>query len=178
MSIGCWIEVGMRFLVLFETNHQSATTDIFRFHKNDLISFKYRVIYSGSLENKFAPKAQWEKHVAQMIDSGASLKDVDRWHQMRFGKKLPNRLKENYKTWFLGVYNVDVMDDMDRIRRYHWPSEALILKHLKLSPNNMHLISPGQSGFISGFVWQSYQCFRFSNTTSINDSMTWLSFMI
>ena len=29
-----------------------------------------------------------KKHVAQMIDSGASLKDVDRWHQMRFGKKI------------------------------------------------------------------------------------------
>ena len=27
------------------------------------------------------------KHVAQMIDSGASLNNVDRLHQMRFGKK-------------------------------------------------------------------------------------------
>ena len=37
-----------------------------------------------------------------MIDSGASLKDVDGWHQMRFGKKITKsvfyRLKENYKT--------------------------------------------------------------------------------
>ena len=37
-----------------------------------------------------------------MIDSGASLKDVDGWDQMRFGKKITKsvfyRLKKNYKT--------------------------------------------------------------------------------
>ena len=47
-------------------------------------------------------KSSEKKYVAQMIDSGASLKDVDGWHQMRFGKKITKsvfyRLKENYKT--------------------------------------------------------------------------------
>ena len=46
-------------------------------------------------------KSSEKKYVAQMIASGASLKDVDGWHQMRFGKKITKsvfyRLKQNYK---------------------------------------------------------------------------------
>ena len=34
---------------------------------------------------------QEKRHVAQMLDNGDSLKDVNRWHQMRFGKKSANR---------------------------------------------------------------------------------------
>ena len=32
---------------------------------------------------------QEKRHVAQMLDNGDSLKDVNRWHQMRFGKNQP-----------------------------------------------------------------------------------------
>ena len=45
---------------------------------------------------------QEKRHVAQMLDRGDSLKDVNRWHQMRFGKEISQsvfyRLKKNFKT--------------------------------------------------------------------------------
>ena len=45
---------------------------------------------------------QEKRHVAQMLDKGDSLKDINKWHQMRFGKKISKsvfyRLKEKYKT--------------------------------------------------------------------------------
>ena len=47
-------------------------------------------------------KPEEKRHVAKMINDGATLKDVDRWHQMRFGKKISKsafyRLKEKVKT--------------------------------------------------------------------------------
>ena len=47
-------------------------------------------------------KPEEKRHMAKMIDNGASLKDVDSWHQMRFGKKISKpafyRLKEKSKT--------------------------------------------------------------------------------
>ena len=45
---------------------------------------------------------QEKRHVAQMLDKGDSLKDINKWHQMRFGKKISQsvfyRLKNNFKT--------------------------------------------------------------------------------
>ena len=45
---------------------------------------------------------QEKRHVAKMLDNGDSLKDVNKWHQMRFGKKISKsvfyRLKEKSKT--------------------------------------------------------------------------------
>ena len=47
-------------------------------------------------------KPDEKRHVAKMIDNGASLGDVDKWYQMRFGKKITKsvyyRLKEKCKT--------------------------------------------------------------------------------
>ena len=58
------------------------------------------------------------------------------------------------------------------------PCNKCRFKCLKLIPKSMHLIRPGHSVCFPGFVWQSYQWFRFANTMSIIDSITWLSFMI
>ena len=44
---------------------------------------------------------QEKNHVAKMLDTGDSLKDVNKWHQMRFGKISKSvfyRLKEKFKT--------------------------------------------------------------------------------
>ena len=42
-------------------------------------------------KKKLHLKPEEKRHVTKTINKGFSLKDVDRWHQMRFGKKLANR---------------------------------------------------------------------------------------
>ena len=54
------------------------------------------------VKKKLHLKPEEKRHVAMMIEKGATLKDVDRWHQMRFGKKISKsafyRFKEKFKT--------------------------------------------------------------------------------
>ena len=50
---------------------------------------------------KIASYTPRKNHVANMLDNGDSLKDVNKWHQMRFGKISKSvfyRLKEKSKT--------------------------------------------------------------------------------
>ena len=54
------------------------------------------------VKKKLHLKPEEKKYVAKMIDNGGSLQDVDRWYQMRFGKKITTsvyyRLKQQCKT--------------------------------------------------------------------------------
>ena len=45
-----------------------------------------------------------KKHVAKMIDTGATLAEVDKWYQMRFGKKILKKIpcRPIHMSGFLG----------------------------------------------------------------------------
>ena len=85
------------------------------------------------VKKKLHLKPDEKKYVAKMIDNGGTLEDVDRWYQMRFGKKITKsvyyRLKEQCKT-ILADKN-----DMKKTNKYTRKGEkdlAPFEEHLKI----------------------------------------------
>ena len=64
--------------------------------------------------------AQEKRHVAKMLVNGDSLKDVNEWHQMRFGKYSKSvfyRLKEKSKTILAEIDDKTTKNTPEKLRR-------------------------------------------------------------